>query len=77
MSKLLQFGFIISFLLATTAVADEYHYVNTFNGSKVAGLGGAYTAIADDLSAMLYNPAGLSFSTVKSTASVMSPFIKV
>jgi len=69
-SKLIQFYFIFSFLLSSLAAADEYHYVNIFNGAKVAGLGGAYTSIADDLSAMLYNPAGLSFSTVKSTASV-------
>jgi long-chain fatty acid transport protein len=70
MNKLFRFYFVALTLLSSKAFADEYHYVNVFNGSKAAGLGGAYTAIADDLSAMLYNPAGLSLSTVKSTASV-------
>lgn len=51
-------------------VADQYHYKNIINGAKAAGLGGAYIAVADDLTAMLYNPAGLSFSTVDSTASM-------
>jgi len=70
MNRLSRFYFIALTLLSSISIADEYHYVNVFNGSKAAGLGGAYTAIADDLSAMLYNPAGLSLSTVKSTASV-------
>ncbi len=50
--------------------ADEYHYKNILNGAKAAGLGGAYISVADDLTAMLYNPAGLSRSTVESTASM-------
>jgi len=70
MTKFIKFYFLAFILLTSAAIADEYHYVNVFNGSKAAGLGGAYTSIADDLSAMLYNPAGLSLSTVKSTASV-------
>ena len=57
-------------LLCFNVAADEYHYVNLLNGSKAAGLGGAYTAVADDLTAMLYNPAGLSISSVNSTASM-------
>jgi len=70
MNQLLKLYFIGTGLLGSIAVADEYHYVNLLNGSKAVGLGGAYIAIADDLSAMLYNPAGLSISNIKSTASV-------
>ena len=57
-------------LLSANTLADEYHYVNLLIGSKATGLGGAYTSVADDLTAMLYNPAGLSSSTVNSTASM-------
>lgn len=52
------------------STADEYHYKNILNGAKAAGLGGAYISVADDLTAMLYNPAGLSYSDVSSTASM-------
>ena len=30
-------------------------------GSKAVGMGGAYTSIADDATAMYWNPAGISF----------------
>lgn len=56
--------------ISLTANADEYHYKNILIGAKASGLGGAYTAIADDISAMIYNPAGLSHSQVDSTASM-------
>lgn len=57
-------------VLFSQAIADEYHNVNLLNGSKATGLGGAFISVADDLTAMLYNPAGLSFSDINSTASV-------
>lgn len=56
--------------LSLACNADEYHYKNILIGAKASGLGGAYTAIADDISAMIYNPAGLSHSMVDSTASM-------
>lgn len=61
---------IILYFQCIKVGADEYHYVNLINGSKATGLGGAYTAVADDLTAMLYNPAGLSISSINSTASM-------
>lgn len=42
--------------------AVEYNYRNVLVGSRAAMLGGAYTALADDLSAAYYNPAGLAFA---------------
>jgi long-subunit fatty acid transport protein len=50
--------------------ADEFHYNNLLIGGKAIGLGGAYTAIAADLSTMHYNPAGLINVKQESTASI-------
>lgn len=44
------------------AAADDLHYINLFVGDRAAGLGGAYTAIADGPEGAYYNPAGLAFS---------------
>ena len=46
----------------TPAVADQFHYKDLVLGDRAAGLGGAYTAISDDSSGMVYNPAGIFFS---------------
>ena len=45
--------------LAAQARADDGHYQNFIVGERAAGMGGAFTAIADDPSATYYNPAGL------------------
>lgn len=42
--------------------ADQYHYSNLLVGDRAIGMGGAYTAVADDSSAVFYNPAGLAFA---------------
>ena len=42
------------------ALADEFHYRSLLIGDRALGMGGAFTAIADDPSAAYYNPAGLS-----------------
>ncbi len=54
-------GFTCWLLVAIvqTSLADEYHYNNLLIGKNAVGLGGAYTAVADDLSTIFYNPAGL------------------
>lgn len=49
--------------LASAALADEFHYVNIFVGDRAAGMGGAYTAIADGPEGAYYNPAGLGFAS--------------
>ncbi len=48
--------------LATHSFADQYHYNNIIVGDRAMGLGGAYCAVADDASGVVYNPAGLAFS---------------
>ncbi|GGF72550.1 hypothetical protein GCM10011338_25930 [Alteromonas lipolytica] len=58
-------------IFASSAVhADQYHYGNLLVGGKAIGFGGAYASIADDLSAMHYNPAGLAFQKATKSASV-------
>lgn len=50
------------FLGCAALNADEYHNINGFFGERAAGLGGAYTAVADDPSGSYYNPAGIAFA---------------
>ncbi len=55
---------------ATSSVvrADPYHQQSLIVGERALGLGGAFTGVADDPSAVFYNPAGLAQLT-ESTAS--------
>jgi len=46
-------------LLSLPARADDAHYQNFLVGERAAGMGGAFTAIANDPSGTYYNPAGL------------------
>jgi long-chain fatty acid transport protein len=43
-------------------LADQFHYNNVLVGERAMGLGGAFTAIADDASGLVYNPAGVAFA---------------
>lgn len=57
---------ILAVLLLTiiAAVAQEAKaaFVDTYWGVRALGMGGAYTAVADDANAPLYNIAGISFA---------------
>lgn len=50
-------------VMATSSFADEFHYKDILVGDRAAGMGGAYTAIADDASGLYYNPAGVVYAT--------------
>ncbi len=50
------FIFLISFVVATPALAG-----GPAHGAKAAGMGTAFAALADDPSAIAYNPAGIGF----------------
>lgn len=53
----------ISFLLvAARGAADDTHYRGVPIGAHAIGLGGAFTGVADDVSAAYFNPAGLALS---------------
>jgi long-chain fatty acid transport protein len=57
-------GFCLAISLAavgSNACADEYHYNDVLIGNRATGMGGAYTAIADDSSGLFYNPAGIVY----------------
>ncbi|MBI4821818.1 MAG: hypothetical protein HY791_36500 [Deltaproteobacteria bacterium] len=45
--------------MSSVAEADDTHYDDFPVGGRAVGLGGAFTAIADDPSGIFYNPAGL------------------
>lgn len=47
-------------LLPSSAFADDTHYQNFLVGEHALGIGGAFTALADDAAAAFYNPAGLA-----------------
>ncbi len=49
----------VAVLLPALARADDAHYQNFLVGERAAGMGGAFTAIANDPSGTYYNPAGL------------------
>lgn len=53
----------LSFLIYAAAPADSFHYKDIIVGERAIGLGGAFTAISDDPSGILYNPAGIAFSS--------------
>lgn len=56
------------------ANADDEHYNNLLIGNRAAGLGGAYTAIADDPSGLYYNPAGIVYAVGSNISGSMNAF---
>ncbi len=57
-----------------TARADEFHYNNLLIGERAAGMGGAFTAIANDISGMYYNPAGIVYATATSLSASVNAY---
>jgi len=49
-------------VVSSNVVADQFHYNNVLIGDRASGMGGAFCAIADDASGVVYNPAGLAFA---------------
>lgn len=54
--------------------ADEFHYSNQLVGDRAAGMGGAYTAVADDPAGTYYNPAGIVYSQSQSLTASSNTF---
>ena len=57
-------------LLPAPALAADNNYQDFLVGGRAIGLGGAFTATANDVTSLLYNPAGLSF--VEATSAQLS-----
>jgi len=55
-------GLVCIMLLAWVPAAQAGGYQIPEMGTKAMGMGNAFTAVADDASALWYNPAGLAFS---------------
>ena len=55
-------GMLLSLLLVTVAVAQEERAIGSFAGvgTRSMAMGGAYVGIADDFTAVFFNPAGLA-----------------
>jgi hypothetical protein len=56
--------------------ADQFHYNNVIIGDRAAGLGGAYCAVSDDASGIVYNPAGLAFALSNDISGSANAFYK-
>lgn len=54
---------ILLCLISHPLIAEPLHYRNIIIGARAATMGGAYTAIADDASGPMYNPAGIAAIT--------------
>lgn len=59
-------------LASEPAKADPYHQQSLIVGERALGLGGAFTGVADDPSAVFYNPAGLAQLTESSISASLS-----
>ncbi|MGA1875758.1 MAG: hypothetical protein ACMUIA_09115 [bacterium] len=65
---------IISFFPSHIALARQMPYF--WKGIRPLGMGGAFTAIADDHNALFYNPAGLD-KIVRPSFAVLNPLIEI
>jgi long-chain fatty acid transport protein len=57
-------------------LADQFHYQNIIIGDRALGMGGAYSAVADDSSGVYYNPAGLGFALSNDVSGSANAFYK-
>ena len=61
-------------LLCGRSFADEFHYNNFLIGDRASGMGGAYTAVADDPTGLYYNPAGIVYSTGRNLSASVNAY---
>src|SRR5437899_9949578 len=54
--------FLLANVLAPGSRADDSNFRPYVVGGRAAGMGGAFTALADDGSGPYYNPAGIAFA---------------
>lgn len=71
---ILHIALCLGLLFSAASYADPYHYENMLIGDRASGMGGAYTAIADDPSGLYYNPAGTVYVQGSSVSGSMNAF---
>ncbi len=64
------------FLVSISISADTFQNVNGFFGERAAGMGGAYSAISDDVSGTYYNPVELHLRKIRIIRSTQVAIIK-
>lgn len=64
------------YFISKNCFADIFHYRNIIVGERAMGMGGAFTAVADDASGILYNPAGVAFSISNDISGSANAFYK-
>jgi long-chain fatty acid transport protein len=64
--------FICGFFFLSPARADDTHYQNQLIGEQALGMGGAFTAIANDPTASFYNPGGLAMTPAASISASLN-----
>lgn len=68
-------AFIFILFFANLSYAGIYNHMEVLIGEKAAGMGGAFTAIADDTTATYYNPAGIvqiPFNSMSASANAIT-----
>jgi long-chain fatty acid transport protein len=60
--------------LPTIAIAGPYNFSDVLIGDRAMGMGGAFSGVADDSSALYYNPAGLGFATSANLSAAVNAF---
>lgn len=71
----LLYAFLFILALANLSYAGIYNHMEVLVGEKAAGMGGAFTAIADDTTATYYNPAGIvqiPFNSMSASANAVT-----
>ena len=67
---------LVMFLLVSVPGVSAKEYPTLYRGVRPLGMGGAFTAVADDENALFYNPAGLSdLSTLR--MGILNPLVEV
>ncbi|MEN9808846.1 MAG: hypothetical protein RLZZ488_413 [Pseudomonadota bacterium] len=61
-------------LESSPASAGPYNFSDVLVGDRAMGMGGAFAGVADDASALYYNPAGLGYATSPSLSAAVNAF---
>lgn len=72
--RLLQFLSIVVIVSFSSTFAEELHYL--YRGTRVLGMGTAFTAIADDENSLFFNTAGLGQQRDKLRIAILNPKVE-